>query len=263
MDLSAVTPAGFLQAGELDVSRFTGAGVRVAVVDSGVDNTHPAIGGRIRGGAVVDRFEDYVVVGEYDSRDLFGHGTAVASIVLDVAPGAEVHSVRVLGTNLASRSEIILQGLRWAIDQGFHVINCSFGTCNLAYMSEYKEVVDLAYCRDVVVTAACNNNDFAVRELPSAFPAVVAVDYLRGQVDDPLTLYRRRGQLVEYVARGANLQLPWLNHKVTTTSGSSFATPHVTGIVCRLLERYPGLRPFEVKTLLHHLADPLPEPRGP
>ena len=252
------TPFTFVQREEVDVSRQSGAGVKIAVVDSGVDNTHPEIGGRIRGGAVVERWGEYMVVGDYDSKDLFGHGTAVASIILGVAPGAEVHSVRVLGTNLSSKSEIILHGLRWALDQGFQVINCSFGTTSLMYLEQYKEIVDLAYCRNVVLVAACNNNDFNTPELPSGFSSVVSVDFFRGQLDDPLRFFLRPGHLVEFVARGDNLRLPWLNQKHITTKGSSFAAPHMTGVICRLMEKYTGLRPFEVKTLLYHMAEPPP-----
>ena len=85
------------------------------------------------------------------------------------------------------------------------------------------------------------------------------MDFHRGELDDPLRFFRREGSLVEFIARGDNLRIPWLNHKYITTKGSSFATPHMTGIVCRLLEKYPGLRPFEVKTLLHHMAEELPK----
>jgi subtilisin len=249
----------FVQREEIDISKQTGAGVRVAVVDSGIDNTHPDIGGRVRGGAVVERWGEYMIVGDYDSKDLFGHGTAVASIILDVAPGAEVHSVRVLGSNLSSKSEIILHGMRWALDQGYQVINCSFGTTSLMYLEQYKEISDLAYCRNVALVAACNNHDFNVPELPSGFSSVVSVDFYRGELADPLRFFLRPGHLVEFVARGDNLTLPWMNHKHITTKGSSFAAPHMTGIICRLIEKYPGLRPFEVKTLLHHMADLLPE----
>jgi subtilisin family serine protease len=248
----------FVQKEEVDIREQTGKGVRVAVVDSGVDNSHPKIDGRVKGGAVVQRWEDYLIVGDYDSKDMFGHGTAVASIILDIAPEAEVHSVRVLGSNLSSKSEIIIHGLRWCLENGFDVINCSFGSTNLSYLETYKEVIDAAYTRDIIVTAACNNHDHKIDELPASFTSLVSVDFFRGELEDPLRFYRRRGHVVEFVARGDNLRLPWLDHQYITTKGSSFATPCMSGIVCRLIEKYPGLRPFEVKTLLHHMAAELP-----
>jgi subtilisin family serine protease len=249
----------FVQKEEVDVTAQTGKGVKVAVVDSGVDNTHPDIDGWCKGGAVIERWGEYLIVGDYDAKDMFGHGTAVASIIKNVAPDAEVYSVRVLGSNLSSKSEIIIHGLNWALEQGFHVLNCSFGTTSLNYLQHYKDVVDKAYCRNVLMVAACNNHDYNVPELPSAFPPVVSVDFLRGELADPLRFFLRAGHLIEFIARGDNLRLPWLEHKYITTKGSSFAAPHMTGIVCRLMEKYPGLRPFEVKTLLYHMAEALPE----
>lgn len=251
--------ASFVQEGEIDIAKETGLGIRVAVVDSGVDNTHPDIGGRIKGGAVVERWGKHMIVGEYDGKDLFGHGTAVASIVLSVAPDAEVHSIRVLGSNLSSKSEIIIHGLKWAVKQGYHVINCSFGTTNMSFLKDYKDIVDAAYCNNTMITAACNNHDFKCSELPSAFPGIVSVDFFRGELDDPLRFFTRKGHLVEFVARGDNLKVAWLDHKHIVTKGSSFATPYMTGIICRLLEKYPTMRPFEIKTLLYHMAEQLPE----
>ena len=56
----------------------------------------------------------------------------------------------------------------------------------------------------------------------------------------------------------SDLRVAWLDHKFITSAGSSFATPCMTGVICRLLQKYPQLKPFEIKTLLYHMAEQLP-----
>src|SRR5687768_11790216 len=86
---------------ELILGGSTGRGVKVAIIDSGIDNTHPAVAGSVRGWAepVVDD-EGAVRYESAPHTDLFGHGTACAGVIHRIAPDAELYSVRVLGTGL-------------------------------------------------------------------------------------------------------------------------------------------------------------------
>src|SRR5215212_1958943 len=91
----------------------TGKGVRVCIVDSGVDGSHPSVGG-IQGAVVVDRGADEeIFVEEDDEGDLFGHGTACAAIVRSLAPECEIYSVRTLGRALTGQGAILIAGLEW------------------------------------------------------------------------------------------------------------------------------------------------------
>ena len=95
----------------------TGAGIGVAVVDSGIDATHPAVG-PVDESAVLhwDREAREVVVEPGPHEDLFGHGTACAALIRRIAPECRLHSVRVLGERLTGRGEVFAAGLRWAVD---------------------------------------------------------------------------------------------------------------------------------------------------
>ena len=100
----------------------SGAGVTVAVVDSGVDASHPAVGAVDRAIALRwDPAAQEVLSSEGPHDDLYGHGTACAGIIRRAAPGAAIWSVRVLGTRLTGKGVVFAAGLRWAIQQGARV----------------------------------------------------------------------------------------------------------------------------------------------
>lgn len=232
----------------------TGRGVRVAILDSGVETAHPALAGlQLRDDIVIvdDGVQLGVAAGE--GRDVFGHGTAVAGILRQVAPEAEIGSIRVLGEHLASRTAIIREGARQAIDRGYHIINCSLGCGVVDHVLQYKSWVDEAYLKNIHVVSACNNFDFARMEWPGHFSSVITVNM--ADTDD-LALFYRPGQLVEFSARGVNVPVPWKDGGEKEVTGSSFAAPRVAGLLARLLSGSAFLPPAEVKALLHQVARP-------
>jgi subtilisin family serine protease len=236
------------------LSRATGAGVRVLVLDSGVEAGHPELAGGppVRCFRVeADETGELRRVVPDDEGDVYGHGTAVASIVRRHAPGATIDSVKVIGRPVGS-SHFVVAALHWGIDQGYDVINCSFTTQEAAHGLRYKAAVDRAFCRGVQIVSACNNKEYWRVEYPGSFPTVLSTDYaaMAG-----LSLRRRRGQLVEFVAPGTNVRVAWQEGGYRTISGSSFAAPHVTAIVARLKELYPGWNACEVKSALYALAE--------
>ena len=93
----------------------TGSGIRVCLIDSGVDAGHPAIRGQVTSLAVDPAVPGGVVPD--DSGDAAGHGTACAGIILSLAPGCEITSLRVLGSRLRGDGQLLLTGLEWAIEQ--------------------------------------------------------------------------------------------------------------------------------------------------
>ena len=106
----------------------TGKGVRVCILDSGVEADHPPVGG-LEGAIAVVKDEDGELEFVEDTEgDLCGHGTACAGIVHSLAPEASLFSVRVLGAGFKGSGSVLLGGLRWAVDQGFDVINMSLST---------------------------------------------------------------------------------------------------------------------------------------
>ena len=112
-----------------------GKGVRVCVLDSGIEHGHPLVGRVDRSTAIV-REDGGIVVREDDAEgDLCGHGTACAGIIRMLAPECELVSVRVLGAGYTGSAKVMLRGLEWAIEQGFDVVNMSLSTTKRDFAS--------------------------------------------------------------------------------------------------------------------------------
>ncbi len=187
----------------------TGAGVRVAIVDSGVDASHPGVRTLEGAVAVTEGADGTLAVSADQEGDLFGHGTACAGIVRKLAPACEIHSVRVLGGSLTATGPVLAAGLRWAIEQRFEVINLSLSTTKSKFAAELRELTDLAYFRGCVVVASAHN--MPVESFPWRFPAVVSVGSHAGV--DPLEYYANPAPPVEFAAPGVDLELAWLGER--------------------------------------------------
>lgn len=226
-----------------------GAGVKVAVIDSGVDATHPAVG-RVEGGAVVEYDGGAVRVVDGAHDDLFGHGTACAAIIRQTAPDCDIYSVRVLGARLTGRGAGFAAGIRWAIDNGMQVANLSLSTGRGSFYSLFHELADAAYFAGLCLVCAVNN--VPAPSYPSQFSSVLSVAARVGT--DPFGFDYNPRPPVEFGAPGVDLEVAWSNGRTVRATGNSFACPHMTGLVARLLSKHPGLTPFQVKTVLHAVA---------
>jgi subtilisin len=231
----------------------TGAGVRVAVIDSGIEAGHPAVGA-IQGGVALELdLEDPSAVRVLDGPhdDLFGHGTACAAIIRRVAPQADLYSVRVLGAKLTAKGIVFAAGLRWAIDNDMHVVNLSLSTGKRDHFSTFHELVDAAYFRHTMLVCAVNNVPGPT--YPSEYSSVFSVAAREGT--DPFGFDYNPSPPVEFGAPGIEVEVAWKEGSTITATGNSFAAPHIAGLVARILSKHPGLTPFQMKTILHSVAD--------
>ena len=223
----------------------TGAGATVCVVDSGVDAEHPLVGGV--GRAVAIRIEgDETHVEADEIGDVCGHGTACAGIIRSVAPDCELVSVRVLGEGFVGSGPALIEGLRWAVEQGFDVINMSLSTTKERFVADLHALTDAAYFRRSLIVASAHN--MPVRSYPWRFASVVSV--ASHDIDDPLAYLRNPDPPVEFYARGVEVDVAWSDGSTLRASGNSFATPHISGICALIRAKHPDLTPPEVKTLL-------------
>ncbi len=235
-----------------------GSGVRIAVLDSGIDAAHPDLAGlALSDDLSIVAEGGYLSVREGDGGDVFGHGTAVAGILHALAPGAEVGSFRVLGAFKEARSAVIRAGAQLALDRGYHILNCSFGCPGRAdFVMSFKGWIDAAYTRGTHVVAACNNQDYSIAEWPAHFPTVISVS--RAPDAAPDALHFRGGDLVEFGSRGEQEAAAWLGGARKSVIGSSFAAPRVTALLARLLSANPGLPPLLAKSALRAVAETWP-----
>lgn len=240
----------------VDAAEFgaaTGQGVRVLLADSGVETAHPALQGVavscwcVQWSGSVDPL---VVVP--DDGDVYGHGTAVASLLHQHAPEAEIASVRVLGPGLRGASAIVLAGLRWGVGQGYDIITCSFGAPHPDFRESYRRLVAEAACRNTWLITAWSHEDLRAGAFAAHFPDVLSTDFARLS---GLTLRRRRASEVEFVASGDRLVVPWRGGGYRTVSGCSFAAAHLAAMAARLRQLRPTWSASQVKAALSALAE--------
>lgn len=223
-------------------ARTRGAGVRVGVIDSGVDTDHPDLVGAIAGGYNTLDGEDPSVY-----EDLLGHGTHVAGTiaaadngvgVVGVAPDVALYAVRVFGaTNEAWVSDII-EGLMWCKDNGMHVVNMSLGLIGSESIA-FREAVASANQAGVVMVAAAGNHratdpvELTVVTAPASYPEAIAVS----SVDSTgaLSSFSNHGPEVDFAGPGSAVRSTYLGGTYTYLQGTSMACPHVTGAVALTL----------------------------
>ena len=223
----------------------SGAGVKVCIIDSGIDPSHPQVGA-IQGSLAVTVTDGELRVETDHEGDLFGHGTACAGIIRSQAPDCEIHSMRVLGGELTGTGDVLVRGLSWAIDQRFDLINLSLSTTKQHVAAQLRELADLAYFRNVKIVASAHN--MPVDSYPWRFSSVLSVGSHDGR--DPFEYYVNASPPVEFVAPGVDLELAWSDGTTIVATGNSFAAPHITGIGALILSKHRDLSPYELKAVM-------------
>jgi hypothetical protein len=224
-----------------------GRNVRIAVLDSGIESSHPNFSGRhLHDDLVSEANGD---IGRGKGEDLYGHGTAVAGIIWQLAPKAEIGSFRVLGSSLSARTAQVSVAARRCISLGYRILNCSFGCGISGHLPLYKEWADRALLSGVHVVAAAGSPE--VSEWPAHLASVLGVDCA---LSNEGGLRYLPGRMVEFAAPAAEMRVPWKHggHRVMT--GSSFAAAWLSGMLARLLSVYPEIDPFLAKSLLRRVA---------
>src|ERR1700704_1925333 len=229
----------------------TGRGVRVAVVDSGIDTEHPDLKGKVKESVEAVAEDGKIDFRPSTSGDQAGHGTACAGIIASVAPEAELYSVKVLGPKASGSGDMFLVGLDYAIKQKFQVINLSLGTTKRDFFAPLHDLLDRAYQSGCIVVSAANNLPYP--SYPSIFSSSV-VSVVKRSGGDPFNFGYRYGQVIELVAPGVEVTTTWPGGGYRQLTGNSFACPYVVGIIALIKEAYPTLTPFQVKSILYTIA---------
>jgi subtilisin family serine protease len=234
----------------------TGERILVAVIDSGIDATHPEIAGSIA--------ESFDAMNSPEGAH--SHGTAMAGAIIaharlaGIAPSARILAARAFGATKAaadSTTFTILTALDWAIARGARVINMSFAG---PPDPEIARVLATAHNRGIVLVAAAGN---AGAKSPPLFPAsddnVIAVTATDSK--DELFGIAVRGRHIAVAAPGVDVLGPAPDRQYQLSSGTSVAAAQVSGIAALLLERRPNLKPATVRRILMSSATDL-GPKG-
>jgi subtilisin family serine protease len=227
-----------------------GSGVTVAIIDSGVERDHPAVGGKlarsVRVELAADPEDDPVILDDEEGTDVVGHGTACAGIIHSIAPGADLVSVRVLGPDNRGKGIVFAAGLDWAIGQGAGVMNLSLSSKSDALFALFHDLADRAYFANALLVCAANN--VPGNSYPSLFASVISV--AAHDLADPAAWFYNPSPPVEFGAHGLDVNVAWRGGSRMTATGNSFAAPHIAGYAALIRSKHPEATPFEVKAIL-------------
>ena len=229
----------------------TGKGVSVAVIDSGIEASHADLQGKVKESVEARADNKRVVFDKSDTGDSAGHGTACAGIISRIAPDAEFYSIKVLGAGGLGDGIAFLAGLEYAVKNRYQIINLSLGTTKPQFFAPLHDLLDRAYQAGCIVVAAANN--LPQPSFPSVFSSSL-ISVSKHEDADPFNFGFRYGEVIELTAPGVNVRTAWLNNSYKNLTGNSFACPHIVGIIALLLENYPELTPFQVKSALYAIA---------
>ena len=265
-----------------------GAGIKIAIIDSGINYNHPDLNDNYKGG-------DDLVEGDGDPMDVYGHGTHVAGTacaedndngvnddtgmfgVVGVAPECDLYALRVLDDNGFGDSSDLIAAMEWAVDNGMQVANLSLGwdpnpgdTVKAAF--DNADAAGL-----VIVAAACNNGNRPGKGdnvcYPALYDSVIAVAAV--DEDNQRASFSSTGDQVELAAPGVSVFSTWNDDTgyyapdpVCRTvdgvqecykygSGTSMASPHVAGTAALILKANPGWTNDQVRAQLRDTADDL------
>ncbi len=238
---------------KLDFGRLTGLGVKIAIIDSGVDFKHPEIGPIAQGINIRIGANGQIIWGT-DYVDRSGHGTACTGIIRQIAPDAKIHIVRIFEQSLVVDGKLLIEALQWVVDNGIDVVNLSLGTTDRQYFEPIQELCQQAARENIILVAAAHNRGIA--SYPAIFPDVIGV---QGRPMQKLNdYYFRKNNNIECVAHGGEQILCWRNSSKVIAKGSSFAASRIAGIVCLIRQAYPCASVNAVRKILslHALSEP-------
>ena len=228
--------------------------IRVAVLDSGVDATHPDLTKFVDKAFGAEMTDGKCVLSEQEvpkNHDAFGHGTAVSSIIVKIAKNARITDYRVLGKDNTGAGEALITSLKHAIDADFPIINMSLAA-KADFGPRLQPLCDAAYRKGQIIVAAKRNMPLVDLGYPAELtPSVISVE--RDKFPTQLHVRYQAANVIEFVGHGEEVVVAAPGGGYTTKTGTSFATAAVSGMVALLLGAYPELRPFEVKTILRAL----------
>jgi len=256
---------------------YTGKGIVVAVVDTGVDGTHPDLAGQVIEG--YRPLTDEVLLAGTDSSYGGAHGTHVAGTIaatddglgiVGVAPDAKIMPIVIFDTIGYVGDDEVAEGVLWAVDHGANILQNSWGGWGYSYT--LKAAFDYAMDNNVVVTVSAGN-DHTDQHLhyPSNYPGIIqvaAVEYNGGEYrttwfsnrSDAITVGAPGVAILSSVPGSSSLGYEGYSLKGSNNGtydlwqGTSMACPHVSGVIALLLEKHPTATVWQIRKLIEQGA---------
>lgn len=214
-----------------------GNAVKVGIVDTGIDLSHPDLQANIKGGV-------NTINPNKNAHDDNGHGTHVAGTaaalnnaigVVGVGPEIHLYAIKVLNRQGSGFLSDVIEGLEWAIANNMQVVNLSLGTSS--DLPSFHDAVIAVHNAGIVQVAAAGNSSGAV-SFPAAYPEVISVSAT--DQTNTLTSWSSRGPEIDLAAPGLDILSAYKDGTYATLSGTSMAAPHVAGGVALVLKTLVG-----------------------
>ena len=249
-----------INADKVQAANINGTGVRVAVIDTGIDYTHPDLAGVYAGGY-------NVLTGTGDPMDDNGHGTHCSGIlaatgssrgIYGTAPGISLYGVKVLAANGSGRISDVIQGIYWAKNNSMQVASMSLGSSGDS--KALHDAVDDAAANGVLIVAAAGNSGVAsgigdTIGYPAKYDSVLAVAAVNKY--HHRASWSSTGSNLSISAPGVNIRSTIPGAAYATYSGTSMATPHVAGVAALVYSAHPDWTNQQVRQQIENTATPL------
>jgi subtilisin family serine protease len=242
-------------------NRTTGLGVKVAVVDTGIDLDHPDLINNIKGNV-------NCINPRKSGDDDNGHGTHVAGIiaavnnqigVIGVGPEISLYAVKVLDRNGKGWLSDLIEGLEWCINNKMDIVNMSLGSSS--DNQSFHDAIRKAYEAGIIQVAAAGNNGLTDGSIdyPAKYPETIAVSAVGQNSDGSLypANFSSYGPEIDLTAPGVSIKSTYINGNYKTFDGTSMATPHVSGVAALTISIKGRMSPDELKTYLKNRAENL------
>ncbi|WP_052712166.1 S8 family peptidase [Domibacillus indicus] len=252
-------------------SSLTGKGVKIGILDSGIDTTHPDLKGRVAGGVCLMKdLDPSACISGYN--DDFGHGTHVAGIIaannnsigtVGIAPNATLYSIKVLDSRGLGTTSTMLKGIDYSIQNKLDILNISITTPD--HDSALKAMLTKAYDAGILIVAAAGNNgppaaaSGSTVQFPAKYDSVIGVSSIDAAKNiDPLSA---AGKEVELAAPGVGIYSTYpLDISLSgyeESTGTSMAAPYVASMAALYIEKYPEMTNVQIRKLLQSNASDL------
>lgn len=232
-----------------------GAGVKLVVIDTGIDMKHPDLAANIKGGwNAITKGEDF--------NDDNGHGSHVSGTiagvdddkgVVGVAPKVDLYGVKVLDAEGSGTFDDVIAGMQWAVDNKMEIASMSLGASQ--GNQALTDMVAAMTKAGVILIAAAGNSGGSVG-FPAACPGAIAI--AASDSKDKLASFSSRGPEVAVIAPGVDVKSTYMNGGYDTLSGTSMATPHVSGLTALYVATHKGATPAQARAALAAASRKLP-----
>jgi subtilisin family serine protease len=232
-----------------------GAGVKLVVIDTGIERAHPDLAARLKGGwNAITKTDDY--------NDDNGHGThcagTIAAIddqqgVVGVAPDVDLYGVKVLDAGGSGTFDDVIAGMQWAVDNRMQIASMSLGASR--GNPALEDAVKAMEAAGVTLIAAAGNSGGAVG-FPGGYEGAIGV--AASDVRDNLARFSSRGPEVDLIGPGVGVKSTYVGGTYASLSGTSMATPHVSGLAALYQARNPSAGPAAVRAALVAASVKLP-----